>query len=228
MFRSKHVEPSVNFGIINSITKLHLVGISTESSTIHGSMNIKSTLIMLCKYCALVIDSAFIYKSSHCFFKMWTVRIFETSEIRLKPTCPNITQILWHGTIVKAHSDIYTTYTHTRPDQKVSGLSSFLLCLTSHCDGTLLGVSCRVAPVCRPPPRHHCSHAVWPSSQANSNVCGFIVFVTSDSTEHGVSIKFGIELKQNGNRLVGRVRFLSSSSSSWFSDQFFIAKRLLC
>jgi hypothetical protein len=30
--RSKHVEPSsINFGIINSITKLHLVGISTES-----------------------------------------------------------------------------------------------------------------------------------------------------------------------------------------------------
>jgi hypothetical protein len=29
------------FGIINSITKLHLVGISTESSTIHRSMNIK-------------------------------------------------------------------------------------------------------------------------------------------------------------------------------------------
>jgi len=27
---SKHVEPSINFGIINSITKLHLVGISTE------------------------------------------------------------------------------------------------------------------------------------------------------------------------------------------------------
>jgi hypothetical protein len=27
---SKHVEPSLNFGIINSITKLHLVGISTE------------------------------------------------------------------------------------------------------------------------------------------------------------------------------------------------------
>jgi len=24
--RSKHVEPSINFGIINSITKLHLVG----------------------------------------------------------------------------------------------------------------------------------------------------------------------------------------------------------
>jgi hypothetical protein len=30
--RSKHVEPSINFGIINSITKLHLVGISTEPS----------------------------------------------------------------------------------------------------------------------------------------------------------------------------------------------------
>jgi hypothetical protein len=30
--RSKHVEPSINFGIINSITKLHLVGISTEST----------------------------------------------------------------------------------------------------------------------------------------------------------------------------------------------------
>jgi len=39
--RSKHVEPLKNFGIINSITKLHLVGISTESSVMHGSMNIK-------------------------------------------------------------------------------------------------------------------------------------------------------------------------------------------
>jgi hypothetical protein len=29
--RSKHVEPSINFGIINSITKLHLIGISTEA-----------------------------------------------------------------------------------------------------------------------------------------------------------------------------------------------------
>jgi hypothetical protein len=28
--RSKHVEPLKNFGIINSIAKLHLVGISTE------------------------------------------------------------------------------------------------------------------------------------------------------------------------------------------------------
>ena len=47
MCRSKHVEPSINFGIINSITKLHLVGISTELSTIHGSMNIKTTLLSL-------------------------------------------------------------------------------------------------------------------------------------------------------------------------------------
>jgi len=29
--RSKHVEPSINSGIINSITKLHLVGISTKA-----------------------------------------------------------------------------------------------------------------------------------------------------------------------------------------------------
>jgi hypothetical protein len=39
--RSKHVEPSINFGIINSFTKLHLVGISTDSSKMHGSMNIR-------------------------------------------------------------------------------------------------------------------------------------------------------------------------------------------
>jgi hypothetical protein len=31
--RSKHVEPTINFGIINSITKLHFVGISTEISS---------------------------------------------------------------------------------------------------------------------------------------------------------------------------------------------------
>jgi hypothetical protein len=39
--RLKHVEPSINFGIINSITKLHLVGIST----MHGSMNIKGQTV---------------------------------------------------------------------------------------------------------------------------------------------------------------------------------------
>jgi hypothetical protein len=31
----------MNGGIINSITKLHFVDISTESSTMHGSMNFK-------------------------------------------------------------------------------------------------------------------------------------------------------------------------------------------
>jgi hypothetical protein len=45
---SKHVETLKNFGIINSITKLHLVGISTESSTMHGSMSIK--FIKVCIY----------------------------------------------------------------------------------------------------------------------------------------------------------------------------------
>ena len=30
MCRWNHAEPSINFGIINSITKLHLVGVSTE------------------------------------------------------------------------------------------------------------------------------------------------------------------------------------------------------
>jgi hypothetical protein len=39
--RSKHVEPLKNFGIINSLTKLHLVGISTEH---HNSI---STIIRL-------------------------------------------------------------------------------------------------------------------------------------------------------------------------------------
>jgi len=33
---SKHVEPLQNFGIINSITKLHLVGISTVSPVFSG------------------------------------------------------------------------------------------------------------------------------------------------------------------------------------------------
>ena len=48
MCRWKHVEPTINFGIINSITKLHLVGISTESSTMHGSMNVKFEKNMYC------------------------------------------------------------------------------------------------------------------------------------------------------------------------------------
>jgi hypothetical protein len=31
----------INFGIINSITQLHIVGISTEPFTMHGSINIQ-------------------------------------------------------------------------------------------------------------------------------------------------------------------------------------------
>ena len=37
MSRSKHVEPFKNFEIINSITKLHLVGISTELRILEGA-----------------------------------------------------------------------------------------------------------------------------------------------------------------------------------------------
>jgi len=49
----ENVEPSINFGIINSITKLHLVDISTEYSTeintvclfaVLGDSNIPSVL----------------------------------------------------------------------------------------------------------------------------------------------------------------------------------------
>ena len=36
MCRSKHVETLKNFGIINSITKLHLVGISTDHPSSSG------------------------------------------------------------------------------------------------------------------------------------------------------------------------------------------------
>ena len=53
VWRSKHVEPSINFGIINFITKLHLVGISTESSTMHGSMNSKAVIFV----CIIVVFS---------------------------------------------------------------------------------------------------------------------------------------------------------------------------
>jgi len=51
--RSKHVEPSINFGIINSITKLHLVGISTESyydARIHEYQISYTTLLQVPEY----------------------------------------------------------------------------------------------------------------------------------------------------------------------------------
>ena len=41
MCRSKHVEPVKNFGVVNSITKLHFVGISTEQYTMYRSMSIE-------------------------------------------------------------------------------------------------------------------------------------------------------------------------------------------
>ena len=44
MCRSKHVEPSINFGIINPITKLHFVGIATEKNILCMKMGAVSTL----------------------------------------------------------------------------------------------------------------------------------------------------------------------------------------
>jgi hypothetical protein len=38
--RSKHVEPPINFGTINSITKLHFVGISIEWVIIRLAFNL--------------------------------------------------------------------------------------------------------------------------------------------------------------------------------------------
>jgi hypothetical protein len=58
--RSKHVEPLKNFGIINSITKLHLVGISTESSTMHGSMSIETVYRVAVK---TVVNVFFMFKT---------------------------------------------------------------------------------------------------------------------------------------------------------------------
>jgi hypothetical protein len=49
--RSKHVEPSINFGIIISITRLHPVWLFLLiHTTMHGSMNIK-------RVCANVVFS---------------------------------------------------------------------------------------------------------------------------------------------------------------------------
>ena len=44
---SKHVENSIKFGIINSITKVHLVGISTESKT---PLTFESLLVTWCMF----------------------------------------------------------------------------------------------------------------------------------------------------------------------------------
>ena len=46
--RSKHVEPSINFGIINSITKLHLVSISIELLCFFASETGEGLYVRVC------------------------------------------------------------------------------------------------------------------------------------------------------------------------------------
>jgi hypothetical protein len=87
--RSKHVEPLINFGIINSITKLHLVGISTESSTIHGSMNMPHTLIIW----SVLNDKPFLkYELSACtiyfqFISIINLYIFRAGLLLIRRYC---------------------------------------------------------------------------------------------------------------------------------------------
>jgi hypothetical protein len=81
--RSKHVEPSINFGIINSITKLHVVCICTESSTMHGSMNVKNAYFMFSK------SSVLCSKQTSCAFGGCLTDLFvvNTSQFR-EPSRP--------------------------------------------------------------------------------------------------------------------------------------------
>jgi hypothetical protein len=51
--RSKHVEPSINHGIINSITKLHLVGISTERCVNIAGQFVGSTICLTAQSCPI-------------------------------------------------------------------------------------------------------------------------------------------------------------------------------
>jgi len=53
----------------------------------------------------------------------------------------------------------------------------------------------------------------------------FIVVVTTDGTEHGVSIKFWAELEKTGTDWWAELGFCRRRRR-WFSDQFFIMKRL--
>jgi len=55
----------------------------------------------------------------------------------------------------------------------------------------------------------------------------FIVFVTSNSTEHGVSMKFCAELEKTGTDWWAELGFCRRRRRRWFSDEFFIMKRLL-
>ena len=56
MCRSKHVEPSINFGIINYITRLHLVGISTEYFTNLDPVFVIKYVYLLTNFQCLVTD----------------------------------------------------------------------------------------------------------------------------------------------------------------------------
>jgi len=107
---SKHVEPSVNFEIINSITKLHLVGISTESlrctdlwiSTKKGFpcfCKIKRKLFRLFRKllpCVIKNLCSSFSKSlqqgtTHCYFALWTafvgMFVWETEKIKGRVEC---------------------------------------------------------------------------------------------------------------------------------------------
>jgi hypothetical protein len=68
--RSKHVELLKNFEIINSITKLHLVGISTEISrcyTVVGKCPMGVNVVMLKCSVKWVWSKTFIYNElAHC------------------------------------------------------------------------------------------------------------------------------------------------------------------
>ena len=68
MCRSKYVEPSINFGLINSITKLHLVRISTEFPfCLVFDLHSSSCLCLVYPYTLLI---SFVlsrsYPTSHC------------------------------------------------------------------------------------------------------------------------------------------------------------------
>jgi hypothetical protein len=62
--------------IINSITKLHLIGISTESSTMHGSMNIKWIILLIdLVYVAQTVSVSNISKPYHVWYDISKVML---------------------------------------------------------------------------------------------------------------------------------------------------------
>jgi hypothetical protein len=60
--RSKHVEPSINFGIINSITRCNLLVVSTDSQFIY---------IWKLLYMFLVVPSPIIRSANNCIYSIW-------------------------------------------------------------------------------------------------------------------------------------------------------------